>query len=142
MEGNCMQTTTLETSKKIYKLLGWFDKKGGYSYVDWGAGAGYQLQYIQRGKTVSSWLPTYDLAYLLERLPVREDPDFGEEQMYYPGVHMTGTTIDDTHAIAGYWDIDGELWGDWSEIADNPTEAAGLLVCSLAEAGILTREMP
>lgn len=112
-----MNVANPELSKELHALSGWDDEDGCL------------------GET-----PIYDLGFLLRKLPPLQDPDFGDEQVYYPGIHMIGEVIHKTHAMAGYWDIEGELWGEWSEVADTPEDAVASLAIELFKSDVLKKE--
>lgn len=114
-----MQVASKELCEQLYEVSKW-------ETPEYENGFGTDLGY-----------PAYTLGFLIRKLPPRQDPDFGDEVMYYPGVHMIGEVIHETHAIAGYWDIEGELWGDWSEVGDTPENALCRLALELFKANIL-----
>jgi hypothetical protein len=121
-----MTTTSLATSRKIFELTGWTGPdKAWQAYTikdpDDTLRDRWSLRSPKPNKPTSKQsIPAYDLAYLLERLPDNT------EIFKYPTKFYEATYYSNP--------------GDIEATADNPAEAAGLLVIKLAEAGLLKGE--
>jgi hypothetical protein len=115
-----MTTTSLSTSKRIHELTGWDDTERYWFYEDSHPDlAEWELvTHDMSGKAI----PAYSLAYLLERLP--------------PGTHVIRKSEGAAASVAA--NTHTKYHKDYIS-ADTPTEAAGLLVIALAEAGLLPK---
>lgn len=115
-----MNVASLELCKELYELSGWTKPKD-------------DDEWHWESVTTEKWIaPKYDLGYLLRKLPSLPDPEFGEEESYYP--HVVNLQ---THSMAGYFDEDFSLWGEWTATALTPEDAACKLAIELWKQGIL-----
>lgn len=133
-----MNTSNLELCKELYELSGWIDTK-----FSWFEGVnGWRFDYeeteqgMYKGEEKGSWLPAYDLSYLLRKLPpvILEDTSSDKNIPMILTLWINGDT---TAYIAYLIPFDKENRGAHEKSAKTPEDATAKLTIELFKQGIL-----